>query len=170
MYRTKTYIAGDWTGDSDAINKLYEWNEGKHWGLSFHDAHELTQSRDTSLNCSIKISLRKRLAASKCFVLIVGDKTNMLTSGGCQLCNSYNSYTHHCARNHSVDFRSYIQYECDVAFDSNIKIIVLYNSLLVNKNKCPEILRDCPIHIPLIYHKNGCNYWNYNDVKNAFDY
>lgn len=26
-YRTKTYIAGDWDGDSDAINKLYEWKK-----------------------------------------------------------------------------------------------------------------------------------------------
>jgi len=25
VYRTKTYIAGDWTGDADAIQKLYEW-------------------------------------------------------------------------------------------------------------------------------------------------
>lgn len=23
-YRTKTYVAGDWTGDSDLINKLHE--------------------------------------------------------------------------------------------------------------------------------------------------
>lgn len=25
-YRTKTYIAGEWDGDSDAIEQLYKWN------------------------------------------------------------------------------------------------------------------------------------------------
>ena len=27
-YRTKTYIAGEWDGDSVAIEQLYKWNEG----------------------------------------------------------------------------------------------------------------------------------------------
>ena len=26
-YRTKTYIAGDWTGDKKAIEKLYDWKK-----------------------------------------------------------------------------------------------------------------------------------------------
>jgi len=30
-YRTKTYIAGDWTGDKNLIDELYEWNDSKHW-------------------------------------------------------------------------------------------------------------------------------------------
>ena len=77
-YRTKTYIAGDWTGDSDAIKKLYEWNESNYWSLSFIDAHEITKANDTSLNCSIKSSLKTRMDASKKFVLIVGENTNVL--------------------------------------------------------------------------------------------
>ena len=36
-YRTCTYIAGDWTGDSSAIEELHKWNESDHWGLSFTD-------------------------------------------------------------------------------------------------------------------------------------
>ena len=54
VYRTRTYIAGDWTGDRDLIDKLYQWNESNYWGLSFSDAHALTQARDSSLPCSIK--------------------------------------------------------------------------------------------------------------------
>ena len=50
MSRLYTYIAGDWTGDSDAIKQLYKWNKSKYWGLSFRDAYGLTQSRDDSLN------------------------------------------------------------------------------------------------------------------------
>ena len=27
IYRTRTYIAADWTGDKDAVNQLTMWNE-----------------------------------------------------------------------------------------------------------------------------------------------
>lgn len=74
--RTKTYIAGDWDGDSDAIQKLYDWNDNKSAPIHFTNAHDLTQARDSSLNCSIKQSLKTRLDASKRFILIVGDKTD----------------------------------------------------------------------------------------------
>mgnify|MGYP000094983320 CR=1 FL=1 len=74
-YRTRTYIAGDWDHDKDAVEALYWWNESSRYGLSFSDAHELKQARDTSLNCSIKKSLAERLDASKTFILIVGEHT-----------------------------------------------------------------------------------------------
>lgn len=45
-YRTKTYIAGDWTGDSNLIEALQFWNKSSWWGLSYIDAHEFTQARD----------------------------------------------------------------------------------------------------------------------------
>lgn len=71
MYRTQTYIAGDWTGDSGLINKLIEWNKSDHYNLHFSDVHNKIQSRDKSLYCSIKKSLATRLDMSKTFVLIV---------------------------------------------------------------------------------------------------
>ena len=37
FYRTRTYIAGDWDHDSDAVNQLYKWNDSKHW--SFNRIH-----------------------------------------------------------------------------------------------------------------------------------
>lgn len=89
IYRTKTYIAADFDNDKDAVDILRKWNEDKRMGLNFHDAHDVTQARDSSLYCSIKSSLRDRLLLSKTFVIIVGEKTNSLTKGGCQLCSSY---------------------------------------------------------------------------------
>ena len=71
VYRTCTYLAGDWTGDKDLIDKLHEWNKNDKLGLRFIDVHDLTQSRDTSNPCSIKQSLRKRLNITKTFVMIV---------------------------------------------------------------------------------------------------
>jgi len=65
MARTKTYIAGDWDHDQDAVEQLHKWNESKKWSLSFSDAHKLTQARDSSLNCSIKQSLAVRMNSSK---------------------------------------------------------------------------------------------------------
>ena len=52
-YRTRTYIAGDWDHDKDAVDALHRWNDSSRYGLSFSDAHELKQARDTSLNRSI---------------------------------------------------------------------------------------------------------------------
>lgn len=169
-YRTRTYIAADWTGDSDAVNKLHEWNDSKYWSLSFTDAHDLTQSYDTSLPCSIKKSLKSRMDASKTFILIVGEKTNSLTKGGCQLCNSYNSWNHYCVRGHSVDYRSYIKYECDIALNAGIKLVILYNSISVNKDKCPEALRKYGTHVAMAFKgTDGKEYWDYQAVKKAIE-
>ena len=166
-YRTKTYIAADWTGDRDAVEQLHKWNDSKYWSLSFTNAHDLTQARDGSLNCSIKASLSKRLDASKTFVLIVGENTKTVRSGGCQYCNSYNSWTKTCARGYSVDYRSYIEYECDKAVRDGIKIVVLYNTATVNKTKCPDAVKNTGTHVAMCYREDGKLYWDYQAVKNA---
>lgn len=166
-YRTKTYIAADWTGDRDAIDQLHKWNESRYWSLSFSSAHDLTQARDSSLKCSIKASLKKRLDVSKTFVLIVGDNTLGLRSGGCQYCQNYYSTRYCCTHGYSVDYRSYIEYECDKAVEAGIKIVVLYNSSIVNRSKCPQRLRNLGTHVAMCYNSNGQLYWDYNSVKDA---
>lgn len=93
-YRTRTYIAADWSGDYDAVEQLHKWNSSRYWSLSFTDAHDLMQARDNSLNCSIKASLSKRLDASKTFILIVGNSTKTVRSGSCQYCKNYKTYTY----------------------------------------------------------------------------
>ena len=168
-YRTKTYIAADWTNDKEAVDQLYKWKNSDHWSFDFVDAHDLTQSRDSSLNCSIKASLKKRLDASKTFVLIVGEQTNALRSGSCQYCPSYNSWNYHCTHGYTVDYRSYIEYECEKAFEANLKIVVLYYSTSVNKDKCPSKLKNTGTHIPMMYRKNGELYWNYQEIKEAIE-
>ena len=166
-YRTKTYIAGDWDGDKDAVEQLRKWNDSNFWSLSFTDAHDLTQARDGSLNCSIKSSLATRLDASKTFVLIVGTNTKTVKSGSCQYCDSYNSWTGSCARQYSVDLRSYVEYECAKAVRDGLKIVVLYNAASVNKSKCPDAVKDADTHVAMRLLKDGQYYWNYEAVKNA---
>ncbi|MDR7868133.1 MAG: hypothetical protein RIN56_15155 [Sporomusaceae bacterium] len=169
MRRTKTYIAGDWTGDKGAVDKLHQWNDSNYWSLSFVDAHELTQARDGSLNCSIKASLGTRLDASNTFVLIVGNNTKTVRSGSCQYCNSYNSWTSSCARGYYVDYRSYIEYECEKAVRDGLKIVVLYNAAIVDKAKCPDAVKNTGTHAAMCYRQNGQLYWDYQAVRNAIN-
>ena len=168
-YRTKTYIAADWTGDKDAVEELYKWKNSDHWGLHFVDAHDLTQARDSSLNCNIKKSLKTRLDVSKTFVLIVGEKTKSLRSGSCQLCQSYNSWSRYCVKGYPIDYRSYIEYECEKAIEAGIKIVVLYNATSVDKSLCPEVIRNSGTHLKMLYWENGTLYWNYHAIKNAIN-
>ena len=167
MFRTKTYIAGDWTGNETEIKQLHIWNDSKFWGLSFHDAHEYTQARDNSLNCSIKRSLKERMDISHTFVLIVGDNTKSLRAGSCPYCNSYNSWNKKCARGYTEDYRSYIEYECDKAVEADIRIVVLYASTVANREKCPDTVKYKGSHIPMYYYQNNQYFWNYNEIKNT---
>ena len=167
VYRTKTYLAAEWDGDRDAIEQLKKWNNSDYWSLSFTDAHDLTQARDGSLNCSIKSSLNTRLNSSKTFVLIVGPNTKTARNGSCQYCISYNSYTGSCARGMLVDYKSYIEYECAKAIRDGLKIVVLYNAASVNKGKCPDIIKNVGTHKAMCYINNSQYYWDYNTVRGA---
>ncbi len=60
-----------------------------------------------------------------------------------------------CYRGHSVDFRSFVKYECDYAYNKIPKIIVLYNYAYVDKEKCPQILRSSGKHLAAFHYENG---------------
>ena len=164
--RNYTYIAADFDHDENAVNHLH-WM--KRQGLiSFLDAHTLQQSNDSSLACSIKKSLKYRMDNSYKFVLIVGSYTNMVSKGGCQLCDSYNSYGKYCAKGYSIDYRSFIKFECEKAMEAGLKIVVLYNSATVDRTLCPEAVRMVGIHQKMIYRgMDGQYYWDNNAIVQA---
>lgn len=178
VYRTKTFISGDWTGDRDLIDQLKSWNNNNSLGLSFVDVHEVTQSSDSSLPCSIKKSLRQRLNISKTFVLIVGKDTMTLTKGSCQYCNLYQAgygyQSGYCLNRSTVDNRSYIQYECEMALKDYLagelkKIVVIYNGLInPDRSRCPEVMRNVGTHIGSdCWGADGRHRWDYQGIKNA---
>lgn len=174
VYRTKTFISGDWTGDQDLISKLKEWNYNNNLGLSFVDVHDLTQSSDDSLYCSIKASLRQRLNISKTFVLIVGKNTTSLTIGACRYCSRYNAWSTYCTSGKAFDNRSYIEYECEMALkDYNAgelkKIVVIYNGLInTDRSRCPEVLQSVGTHIgSACWDSKGRRAWDYAAIKKA---
>uniref|UniRef100_UPI004027DA04 TIR domain-containing protein n=1 Tax=Candidatus Cryptobacteroides bacterium TaxID=3085639 RepID=UPI004027DA04 len=181
-YRTKTYVAGEWSGDSDAIEQLYKWNEGDRWRFHFNDAHAYKQCYDTSKPCTIKDSLRDRMSHSKVFVLIVGNDTAIVRKGSCayQDCANkqfdFSSGHYYCtAICKTYSTQSFIDYECQMAYcaylRSVMRIVVLYNAVSVDKTKCPEVLRNIGIHLPMKCWKNGVwgryKDWDYGTVKNA---
>lgn len=179
VYRTKTYIAGDWTGDSDLIQKLDEWNKNNHLALSYVNVHEVTQSSDNSSNCNIKKSLRKRMSISKTFVLIVGNKTRSLRSGACSQCKSYNpglpliNISAFCLKGYPIDNRSFVEYECEMALkdfnEGNLKnIVVIYNGLTApDYNRCPSVLKGVGTHIGSDVIEDGVRKWAYPRIKKA---
>lgn len=69
-------------------------------------------------------------------------------------------------RGHTIDTRSYIEYECDKAMEAGIKIVVLYNSSRVERFKCPEAVRFRGTHVAM--HNNGR--WDYQAVRDAIMY
>ena len=166
-YRPYTYIAADWDGDKDAVNVLHKWNNDYRKSFSFKDAHDLTQSYDSSLNCSIKASLSSRIGESYKFILIVGNSTKTVRSGSCQYCNSLNSYGSYCARGHSVDYRSYIDFECDKAVRDGLQIIILYNSGSIDRNKCPDAVRNLGTHREMWSLSGNSWVWDYNKISIA---
>lgn len=147
--RRFTYIAADFDHDQNAVDHLH-WMKD-HGLISFLDAHELHQSSDSSLPCSIKKSLKQRMDSSYKFILVVGSQTDAVTKGGCQLCGSYNSYTRSCARGHSIDYRSYVKYECDIAVESDLQVVVLYNDTFVDRSVCPAAVRHRGTHRKMQY-------------------
>ena len=180
VYRTKTYIAGDWTGDADLIQKLIEWNNNRYLDLNFVNVHEVTSSSDSTLNCNIKRSLRKRMSISKTFVLIIGNNTFNLSSGACHTCRRYynvwnNIYdrTPYCANGGHIDNRSYIKYECEMAlkdyYEGKLKnIVIIYNGLFVpDLSRCPYQFHDIGIHIGSYQMVFGKVQWAYNRIKEA---
>lgn len=170
-YRTRTYVAGDWTGDKDAIDQLFKWKNSYYWSLDFIDAHDLTQASDTSLYCSIKASLCERLNRSKTFILIVGDSTTSITKGNCVNCRNYIPaylYGPKCSHGNSISMKSYIDYECDKALRDGLKIIVLYNKTYVAKSFCPSQLRNTGTHIAMKKRDVwGGISWDYDSVRKA---
>ena len=180
MARTRTYIAGEWDGDSDAIQQIYKWNEGNKWNFHFVDAHGFKQCYDSSMPCTIKDNLSERMGRTKTFVLVVGNNTKSTRKGSCayQDCGnksfSFMMGTYTCTvlgKTYSTE--SFIDYECRLAYRyrADVKIVVLYNAASIDKSKCPEILRGVGVHKEMKSYNTtwGRYMFDYNKVRKAIE-
>src|SRR5665213_2664692 len=78
-YRNKTYIAFDGDEDIRYYRLMTAWKAHDGFSLNFQDAHDLNTARDSSQEESIKRQLRERFANSKLLVVLIGEKTRLLT-------------------------------------------------------------------------------------------
>jgi hypothetical protein len=78
-YRNKTYICFDGDTDMRYYRLMTAWAENENFTFNFHNAHDLNTARDSSQEESIKRQLRERFANSKLLVVLIGEKTRLLT-------------------------------------------------------------------------------------------
>jgi len=78
-YKNKTYVAFDGDNDIRYYNLMKAWKQSDNTDFNFYDAHDLNNASDTSKPESIKKRLAERMANSKIFVLLLGEKTKYLT-------------------------------------------------------------------------------------------
>ncbi len=78
-YRNKTYVAFDGDNDIRYYYLMKAWKQSDNTDFNVYDAHDLNTARDTSQTESIKRKLAERMANSKVFVLLLGERTKYLT-------------------------------------------------------------------------------------------
>lgn len=78
-YRNKTYVCFDGDTDIHYYRMMKAWHQSDNSIFNFYDAHDINSARDSSLEGSIKAQLRIRLANTRIFVVLVGERTRYLT-------------------------------------------------------------------------------------------
>ena len=77
-YRNRVYVAFDGDRDIHYYRLMKAWKQKNYTDFNFHDAHDLKQSKDSSMKRTIIRSLQGRINISKMFVLFVGERTKYL--------------------------------------------------------------------------------------------
>lgn len=77
-YRNNVFVSFDGDSDMHYYRLMRAWKQNDNTPFEFNDAHDLCQARDTSTEESIKRSLQVRLANSKVFVSLIGERTRYL--------------------------------------------------------------------------------------------
>ncbi|MBU9723148.1 MULTISPECIES: TIR domain-containing protein [Bacillaceae] len=128
-YRNKTYVCFDADEDIRYYRLMLAWKEKDPEKFNFHNAHDLYPMRKSKLEDNdepyIKRKLTERFNNSKCFILLVGEKTKNLYK--------------------------YVRWEIEVAKKLDIPIIIvnLNKKNRRDRNLCPPIVREhLAIHIP----------------------
>lgn len=78
-YKNKTYICFDGDSDMNHYRMMTAWSANERFAFSFHNAHDINTARDSSQEESIKRQLRERFANSKQLVVLIGERTKLLT-------------------------------------------------------------------------------------------
>ncbi|RZJ82274.1 MAG: molecular chaperone Tir [Chryseobacterium sp.] len=118
------YICFDGDKDMHHYRLMTAWNSNPKFNFNFHNAHDLSQARDSSSEETIKRSLRYRLRSSDILIVLVGESTKNLYK--------------------------FVRWEIEVAIELGLPIICinLNGSRYHDDDRCPAILRNrSSIHV-----------------------
>lgn len=117
-YRNKVFVSFDGDTDIHYYRLMLAWKQNDKTDFNFFNAHDISQARDTSLETTIKRSLRERLLNSKTFVILIGERTRYLTK--------------------------FVRWEMEQALSIGLPIIgVNLNGLRQqDSDRCPPIIKD----------------------------
>jgi hypothetical protein len=123
-YRNKTYICFDGDTDMHWYRLMVAWKDNDDIDFNFHNAHDLNTARDSSQEESIKKQLRERFANSKQLIVLIGEKTKLLTK--------------------------FVKWEMEVALRLDLPIIgVNLNKSRYKDDRCPPAIRDeLAVYVP----------------------
>lgn len=124
VYRNKTYVAFDGDNDIAYYYLMKAWKQSGNSSFNFYDAHDINTAYDTSLETTIKRRLGERMANSKVFVLLIGERTKYL--------------------------KKFVKWEIEQALKMDLPIIcVNLNGHFQKDDLCPSILKnELAIFIP----------------------
>ncbi len=77
-YQNKVFVSFDGDHDIHYYRLMRAWKQGDRTPFNFYDAHDLNTARDTSTEFTIKRRLAERLANTKVFVSLIGERTRYL--------------------------------------------------------------------------------------------
>lgn len=77
-YRNKVFVSFDGDTDMHYYRLMKAWKQNDKTDFNFFDAHDICQSRDTSLPETIRRSLRERLLNARVFISLIGENTRFL--------------------------------------------------------------------------------------------
>jgi hypothetical protein len=116
-YRNKTYICFDGDTDMHYYRLMQAWKDNENHDFNFHNAHDLNTARDSSQEESIKRQLRERFANSKLLIVLIGERTRLLTK--------------------------FVKWEMEVALRLDLPIVgVNLNGSRYRDALCPPAIRD----------------------------
>lgn len=122
------YACFDGDNDIHYYRLMQAWHANDRFDFTFINAHDITQSRDTSTEETIKRSLRTRLNASDVFIVLIGASIRNL-------------------------YR-FVRWEIEVALEKNMPIVAInvHSLRYMDETLCPPILRnELAIHIPFAH-------------------
>lgn len=123
-YRNKTYICFDGHTDMSYYRLMEAWKDNDNHDFNFNNAHDLNTARDSSQEESIKRQLRARFENSKLLIVLIGEKTKLLTK--------------------------FVKWEMEVALKLDLPIIgVNLNGSRGRDDRCPPTIKDeLAIYVP----------------------